>query len=237
VDAVTAVLINKVLDGLSARAQATAQNIANANSPGYRPVKVTFEDALRLASRGGPGAVGGVAPSIEYVDTAKMPAETRLDLELATASETAMRYAALMDAMEISRSGLDVEWQRLQVIAQNIANMNTTRTASGEPYRAMRLLSGPKSDFAALLRNGAPPAQISGVQILGLEAVSGGVRKVHQPTHPHADPDGFVTYPDIDHAGEMTLMIKASRVYEANLSALNIAHQMYMRALDLGRLS
>jgi flagellar basal-body rod protein FlgC len=142
-----------------------------------------------------------------------------------------------MDAMEISRSGLDVEWQRLQVIAQNIANMNTTRTASGEPYRALRLLSGPKADFGALLKAGAAPSQISGVQILGLEAMPAGVRKVHQPSHPHADPDGFVTYPDIDHAGEMTLMIKASRVYEANLSALNIAHQMYMRALDLGRQS
>lgn len=140
-----------------------------------------------------------------------------------------------MDAIAISRSGLDVEWQRLQVIAQNIANMNTSRTASGEPYRAARLLSGPRADFEAVMNGTARTDSISGVQVLGLETVAGGFRRVHQPSHPHADADGFVTYPDIDHAGEMTLMIKTSRVYEANLTALNIAHQMYMRALDLGR--
>ncbi len=107
-DAVTAVLINKVLDGLAARTEATAQNIANANSPGYRPVKVTFEDALRTASRVGPEAVRHVAPSVEYASASKMSTETRLDLELATASETAMRYAALIDLlsrqMQISRT-------------------------------------------------------------------------------------------------------------------------------------
>lgn len=140
-----------------------------------------------------------------------------------------------MDALEISRSGLDVEWQRLQVIAQNIANMNTTRTASGEPYRALRLLTGPRADFGALVAGAAEAQQISGVQVLGLEPAAAKFRRAYEPKHPHADADGFVTYPDIDHAGEMTLMIKASRVYEANLSALNIAHQMYMRALDLGR--
>jgi flagellar basal-body rod protein FlgC len=142
-----------------------------------------------------------------------------------------------MDAVEISRSGLDVEWQRLQVIAQNIANMNTTRTSAGEPYRAMRLLTGPAAEFGALMNGAAGAKQVNGVQVLGLEAMPNGFRRAYEPNHPHADPAGFVTYPDIDHAGEMTLMIKASRVYEANLSALNIAHQMYMRALDLGRQS
>jgi flagellar basal-body rod protein FlgC len=61
------------------------------------------------------------------------------------------------------------------------------------------------------------------------------MRRVHEPGHPHADTDGFVSYPAVDHAGEMTLMIKTSRSYEANLTAMNIAHQMYNRALELGR--
>lgn len=139
-----------------------------------------------------------------------------------------------MNAMEISRTGLDVEWQRLQVIAQNLANMNTTRTASGEPYRAMRLLSGPRGDFAAALAQGGRAPGL-GVEVLGLEATPSGFRRVHEPNHPHADAEGFVSYPAIDHAGEMTLMIKTSRAYEANLTAMSIAHQMYMRALELGR--
>lgn len=138
-----------------------------------------------------------------------------------------------MNAMEISRTGLDVEWQRLQVIAQNLANMNTSRTANGGPYRPMRLFSGPQSDFGALVSGGID--QPKGVEILGLEPIAGGVRRVHEPGNPDADADGFVTYPDLDHASEMTLLIKTSRVYEANLTAFSIAQQMYSRAAELGR--
>ena len=141
-----------------------------------------------------------------------------------------------MRAMEISRSGLDVEWQRLQVIASNLANVNTTRTVSGEPFRPMRLLSGPGTDFAAMVAGNRMPAG-AGVQVMGLEPTGGSLRRVYEPGHPHADPEGFVSYPDLHLAGEMTLMIKTSRAYEANLTAMNIAHQMYARAMELGRQS
>ena len=141
-----------------------------------------------------------------------------------------------MRAAEISRSGLDVEWQRLQVIAQNLANMNTT-TAGGETFRPMRLVSGPRVDFAGAMARGKAAGQPSGVHVLGLEAMPGNVRRAHEPGHPHADAQGFVTYPDLDLAGEMTMMIKTSRSYEANLAAMSIAHQMYSRALEMGRQS
>ena len=136
-----------------------------------------------------------------------------------------------MDAMEISRTGLDVEWQRLQVIAQNIANMNT----AGQGFRPVRLLSGPQADFAAAMRAQGVPQQPAGVAVLGLAPISGGTRRVHEPGHPQADADGFVTYPDLDHAAEMTLMIKTSRAYEANLTVMSIAQQMYSRAAEIGR--
>jgi flagellar basal-body rod protein FlgC len=137
-----------------------------------------------------------------------------------------------MDAMEISRTGLDVEWQRLQVIAQNLANINTSRTAAGGPFRALRLVSGPEVNFAHLVDANLKP---KGVQVLGLESAGAGVRRVHEPSHPDADAEGFVTYPDIDHAAEMTLLIKTSRAYEANLTAMSVAQQMYARAAELGR--
>jgi len=140
-----------------------------------------------------------------------------------------------MQAMEISRSGLDVEWQRLEIIAQNLANMSTTRTMTGEPYRAMRLISGPSGDFASLLGEKSKKHAAQGVEVIGIEAMNTNFRRVYDPKHPHADPDGFVSFPDIDHAGEMTLMIKTSRAYDANLTAMSIAHQMYSRALELGR--
>ena len=113
--------------------------------------------------------------------------------------------------------------------------MNTTRTASGDPYRPSHLVTGPKASFADAVRDQGMPQRPTGVEIMGLEAIPGGVRRMHEPDHPHADADGFVTYPDIDHAAQMTLLIKTSRVYEANLTAMTIAQQMYARALELGK--
>ncbi|MDF2385697.1 flagellar basal body rod protein FlgC [Nostoc ellipsosporum NOK] len=140
-----------------------------------------------------------------------------------------------MDAIAISRTGLDVEWQRLQVIAQNLANINTSRTASGQPFHPLRLLSGPQVDFKHLVRAGDKTP--GGVEVLGVEPMATGTRRVYEPGHPHADADGFVTYPDVDHASEMTLLIKTSRAYEANLTAMSIAQQMYSRAAELGKQS
>jgi len=137
-----------------------------------------------------------------------------------------------MKAQAISRSALDVEWQRLQVIADNLANANTTRTAEGGVFRPMRLVSGPTTNFASALRAGT--AQLSGVQVYGVEPIAGNVRRVYDPADPHADASGFVTYPEIDRAGEMTLMIQTSRAYEGDLVALNLADQMYSKALELG---
>ncbi|HEY9219059.1 MAG TPA: flagellar basal body rod protein FlgC [Phenylobacterium sp.] len=139
-----------------------------------------------------------------------------------------------MQAMEISRTGLDVEWRRLEVIAENIANASTTRTALGGPYRPMRLVSGPKADFARLMGE-SRPADLAGVTVLGVEPMQTASRRVLEPGHPHADADGYVTYPGFDHAAEMTLMVKTSRAYEANLVAMNAARQMYAKALDLGK--
>lgn len=142
-----------------------------------------------------------------------------------------------MQAMEISKTGLDVEWRRLEVIAENLANVSTTRTALGGPYRAMRLVSGPRGGFAQML--GAPQAGdlpgLGGVTALGLEPVQTPPRRVHEPGHPHADAGGYVTYPGFDHAAEMTLLVTTARAYEANLVAISAAKQMYAKALELGK--
>ena len=143
--------------------------------------------------------------------------------------------------MEISRSGLDVEWQRLQVIAANIANMNTTRTAGGGSYVAKRLVSGPVERFQQMVQNASPdtaqtrdvPAK--GVMVYNISASNAGTRQVYDPGHPHADDTGHVTLPAISQAEEMSLMIKTQRSYEANLVALAAAQQMYSAALKVGR--
>jgi len=138
-----------------------------------------------------------------------------------------------MNAMEISRTALDVEWRRLEIIAQNIANANTTRTASGEPYRPLRLVSGPRTNFASYMGGGH--GQPAGVEVLSIEASSRPARRVYEPSHPDAGADGYVSYPAIDHAGEMTRMVTTARIYEANLVAMSIARQMYAKAVEIGR--
>ncbi len=142
-----------------------------------------------------------------------------------------------MEAMAISRSGLDVEWQRLQVIASNIANINTTRTANGGTYEAMRLVSGPVSDFSAELRGAISGSDQPerGVMVYQISNTANGNRQVFNPEHPHADENGFVSYPAISQAEEMSLMIRAQRAYQANLVALSSAQQMYSSALQVGR--
>ncbi|OCC22940.1 hypothetical protein MB02_14335 [Croceicoccus estronivorus] len=98
-DEISALLLTKALDGLAMRATATSQNIANANSPGYQPLRVTFEERLREASNSGREAIRAVHP--EYVHATPQDGEPalRLDLEMATASQTALRYAALVDVL------------------------------------------------------------------------------------------------------------------------------------------
>ena len=142
-----------------------------------------------------------------------------------------------MEALKISLSALDVEWQRLQVIAQNLANMNSTRNDAGEIFRPISLISGPDLTFAQMVSLGGQPSAPVGVKVIALEPQSDGIRRTYDPSHPSADASGFVSKVNIDHAQEMTLMIKTSRAYEANLTAATIAQQMYNRALEIGRQS
>ena len=97
---ITAILIGKALDGLAARQVATAQNIANGNTDQYRPIRVTFEDSLRAAAAKGPDAIAQFTPQTEFEPVPAFGSEMRLDLEVATASQTAMRYGALITILE-----------------------------------------------------------------------------------------------------------------------------------------
>jgi len=145
-----------------------------------------------------------------------------------------------MKATEISLSALDVEWRRLEVIAQNLANSSTVRSADGSVYKARHLISGPRGDFKAMLETGSAgsavsSSQLQGVQVYGIEVDERIPRYVYDPQNPQADADGMVPLSDVNEAAEMTALIKTARAYEANLVALNIAKQMYAKALEIGR--
>lgn len=141
----------------------------------------------------------------------------------------------MSSAQAISRSGMDVEWQRLQVIASNLANLNSVAPPGMPPYRAMRLISGPAGSFADVMAARASHDHAGEVKVLGVEPMAAAERRVYDPTSPEAGPDGFVTFPLIDNAAEMALLIRTSRSYEANVTALGIAAQMDRQALEIGR--
>ncbi|HBH91045.1 flagellar basal body rod protein FlgC [Ponticaulis sp.] len=140
-----------------------------------------------------------------------------------------------MQAFEISLSALDVEWQRYAVIAENLANVNSPVDAAGNRVGARRLLSGPAVDFQTLMTTDLNNREPVGVRVFAIEEMQDPVRSVYEPDHPSANAEGFVQYANVDHGQEMSLLVKTMRVYEANLTAMSISKQMYMKALEMGR--
>lgn len=140
-----------------------------------------------------------------------------------------------IDPIAIGRSALDVEWQRMQAIAQNLANENTGAIPGGGTYRPVHLVSGPAGDFTRIVSEGARVGEPNGVRVFGIEPENLGVRRVYDPSLPGADSSGFVTYPNIDHAKEMTLLVQTARSYESDLTVLALALKMSMRALNIGK--
>jgi flagellar basal-body rod protein FlgC len=140
-----------------------------------------------------------------------------------------------VDPVAISRSALDVEWQRLQLIAQNLANENTAVSKGAGTYRPLRLQSGPAGAFERIVEQGGMVSDPQGVQVLGVAADVRAPRRVYDPRNPAADSSGFVAYPAVDHAIEMTELVKTARAYESNLTVMSLAEQMAMRALDIGK--
>jgi len=137
-------------------------------------------------------------------------------------------------AAAISLSGMNVERARLDASALNLANMHTTRTPEGGPYKPLSVVSAyrpsvPFGGFLGSVGNVVPTAQVVAVQQQQVAP-----RLVLEPGHPDADAKGFVAYPAINSVAEMVNVMTAVRSYEANVVALNGAKAMAMKALDIG---
>jgi flagellar basal-body rod protein FlgC len=149
----------------------------------------------------------------------------------------------LFDALEISASGLSAERLRMDVTASNLANAQTTRDANGQPYRRREVvLQAAGSAFGATLaglvggRGAAGSAAApGGVEVAGIVEDSTPSRMVYDPGHPDANAQGYVRMPNVNPVAEMTDLISASRAYEANVTAMQTAKQMFTRTLDLLR--
>ncbi|MGQ9485399.1 MAG: flagellar basal body rod protein FlgC [Desulfosoma sp.] len=140
-------------------------------------------------------------------------------------------------AMRISASGLRAHRAWINVLSANLANINTTRTPEGTPYRRRTLIfeSVPQDEsFEAALRE-AMEGELERVEVSAVVPDGRDFKTVYDPNHPDADADGMVRMPNINPVEEMANMLNAARSYEANLAALNTAKTLALRALELGR--
>ncbi len=140
----------------------------------------------------------------------------------------------MFQPLKVSASGMTAERFRLDLIANNLANTNTTRTAEGGPYRRQSAIFA-EALTGAQFQNGAPHVKGDGVRVLGIARDETEPRMVHDPTHPDADEEGFVAMPNVNVVNEMVDMITATRAYEANVTASNAFKNMFLKALEIGR--
>ncbi|MFW5962075.1 MAG: flagellar basal body rod protein FlgC [bacterium] len=135
----------------------------------------------------------------------------------------------MFNNFDVSASGLTAQRLRMDVIADNIANVNTTRTENGEPYRRKMPV------FEEILKREINQDKSGGVRVTQITEDQSDFKMVFRPNHPDANEEGYISMPNIDITTEMIDMIDASRAYEANVTALNSAKDMALKALEIGR--
>lgn len=139
---------------------------------------------------------------------------------------------AFLNSINTVGSALTAERFRTDIILQNIANQNTTRTASGEPYRRKQIIFQERAQtFNEVLNQ----VQGGGVRVARVVESQEDLRPVYDPDHPDADEDGYVYYPNVNNTEEQVDLLEATRVYEANVSALSVVKAMASKALEIGR--
>ena len=146
---------------------------------------------------------------------------------------------ALFSGMNINASGMSAQRLRMDVISENVADANTTRTADGTPYRRKVVTfaeKGEQTAFSKVLGNVSRGYTGQGVKVDGIyEDYESEMNKVYDPSHPDADENGYVTYPNVNIITEMTDLIDASRSFEANAAAFEASKSMAAKGLQIGQ--
>ena len=144
----------------------------------------------------------------------------------------------MFDAMEVSASGLTAERMRMDVVAQNLANAQTTRGVDGQPYRRKEVVLAERQgegSFGAALAGAMTGSNPAGVEVAAIAEDQTPLKQVYDPSHPDADANGYVQMPNVDSVAEMVDLISAQRAYEANVTAMQAAKQMFAKTLELLR--
>jgi flagellar basal-body rod protein FlgC len=144
----------------------------------------------------------------------------------------------LFDAINTAASGLSAERLRMDVTAENLANAQTTKGADGQPYRRKVVAleqagTGFGTTLSGVMSRGSGAG--AGVRVAGISADATPNRLVYDPGHPDADARGYVSMPNVQPVTEMVELISASRAYEANVTVMQTAKQMFSKTLEILR--
>ena len=146
---------------------------------------------------------------------------------------------SLFSTLSVSASGMAAQRQRAEILVENLANADTTRTAEGGPYQRRDVVfesSATSSSFSSVFQS-ALDGEAKTVWTVGQGGYRPAVRRnaANMPGHPDADKDGFVAYPNVNPAEDMVDLLGASRGYEANVAAMGAVKDMIQRSIDLLR--
>jgi flagellar basal-body rod protein FlgC len=144
---------------------------------------------------------------------------------------------SLFGGLDISASALTAERLRMDVVAENLANAQTTRGADGNPYRRKEVVLQERAgtSFGATLSSAMGSGSSKGVEVAAVVEDQTPLKRVYDPGHPDADADGYVSMPNVDTVAEMVDLIGAQRAYEANVTAMQAAKSMFSKTLELLR--
>ncbi|MCF8062310.1 MAG: flagellar basal body rod protein FlgC [Deltaproteobacteria bacterium] len=143
----------------------------------------------------------------------------------------------LIRTIDLAAGGMVAQRARLNVISTNLANVNTTRTEEGTPYRRKTTIfqaTPATQGFDAHLQE-ALDKELYGVEVTDVVSVEGPFKRIFDPAHPDADQEGYVFLPNVNLVEEMVLMLNANRAYEANAAVVKAAKDMALKALEIGR--
>lgn len=147
---------------------------------------------------------------------------------------------SIFSSFNINASGMTAQRYRMDIISENVANANTTRTKDGTPYRRKVVTFEQRGEAAGSFSNvfgkAADSYKGQGVRVSKVsEDTWNDMIRAYDPSHPDADENGYVTYPNVNIVTEMTNLIDASRSYEANATAFNASKSMAMKGLEMSQ--
>ncbi len=141
----------------------------------------------------------------------------------------------ILDILRVGASALKAQRTRMEAIATNLANIHTTRTEEGGPFKKKDVVfttvnASEGKEFGSMLKQ-----KVEGVKVEEIKDSEKPFERTYDPFHPDADANGYVTFPNVNIMEEMADMVAATRAYEANINVVNSAKQMFMKALEIGK--